>query len=240
MTRIHSVQVSVYSSDAYEHDSVTGIEGSYDSTINFIKKLNSLNVSTVFKSVQLKNTIHNYFKTKFLGESLSNKVVMDLSLSPGYANKNKVNNYQPSIEQMVDVYTSEWINSQLSVNNKHSPDNYPCSAGRKGLALSPCGDIYPCTGFPMKISNIYEEAIAKFWYNRYNNTQYHEWISIRITDLYKCNTYSYCAYCPEICAGAAWLKMGNYKYPSENSCQRAQALESVVMSQKLLIESEGR
>lgn len=224
----HKVSISVYSDDPKQHDSITGVQGSWQKSVNALKQLRNAGIRTAFKCIPTKDTINSYFKIKSFGESIADIVTMDMSLTPGYGGNLHPLSMLPSENQIKMILNQE-------VENTSKPfvpldiDSSPCGAGRKSLCVSPEGEIYPCNGFPVSLGNIHTTNICDLWSKADIGDHFlAKWRRTKIKDFHECGKHEYCSYCPEVCAGAAWLATGDYLSKNESSCRQAKAYHHVV------------
>ncbi|MBU5612869.1 radical SAM protein [Geomonas azotofigens] len=228
---VHKVDISVYSAVPKQHDAITGISGSWQRTINTFHLLRDARVPTVLKSIQMTSTVSGYHATKRLGEELGAKVLMDMSMSAGYGNNMRPLALLPSVEQMAEVFRVEIENGVYRTDMQLNKDRHPCGAGRKSLCISPDGTVYPCTGFPVGLGSIRDPGgITAIWQRGCLSQEgfLSKWRGIKISDFKECGTHDYCDYCPEVCAGAAWLATGDYLAANESSCRQAKAFLKAV------------
>ena len=226
---IHKVSLSLYSHDAQLHDQVTGIPGSWVQTVKSFRLLRKQGIQTACKSIPMASTIDGYFETKQLGVSLADSVSMDMSLSAGYGDNLSPLGLQPTERQMMDVFKKEIEQGKLKKQITLKLDKPPCGAGYKSLCIGPDGNIYPCTGFPYLLGNIRQHELPNIWRGSTTGTGFlSKWQKTRIADFDECGSHDYCDYCPEVCAGAAWLATGNYLAASQSSCKQARAYQQAV------------
>jgi AdoMet-dependent heme synthase len=228
---IHKVSLSLYSHEPALHDEITGIPGSWDRTVQVFKLLKRHNIQSAFKCIPMKSTVSGYFATKQLGASLADSVSMDMSLSAGYRENLSPLDLQPTEAQMTEIFSREIEQGNLKKEVKLDLTSSPCGAGKKSLCIAPNGNIYPCTGFPYSLGNIRESRLKKVWLESFVGKGFlAKWKETKISDFKECGTHDYCNYCPEVCAGAAWLATGNYLAASESSCRQARAYQQATIS----------
>lgn len=232
---IHKVSLSLYSHDAQLHDRITGIPGSWVQTVASFALLRKHGIQTACKSIPMTTTIDGYFETKQLGASLADSVSMDMSLSAGYGDNLSPLGLQPTERQMIDVFKKEIEQGTLKKQVALKLDKPPCGAGHKSLCIGPDGSIYPCTGFPYSLGNIRQDKLADIWRGSpADNGFLSRWQQTQIADFDECGSHDYCDYCPEVCAGAAWLATGNYLAANESSCRQARAYQQAIRQSEML------
>lgn len=226
---IHKVSLSLYSHEPALHEEITGIPGSWDRTVQAFKLLEMHDIQSAFKCIPMKTTVSGYFATKQLGRSLADSVSMDMSLSAGYRGNLAPLDLQPTEAQMTEIFLEEIELGDLKKKVTLDLASSPCGAGKKSLCVAPNGNIYPCTGFPYLLGNIRENNLRNIWTEGFSGNSFlKEWKHTKISDFQECGTHDYCDYCPEVCAGAAWLATGDYLATSESSCRQARAYQQAV------------
>ncbi len=104
---LHKVSISIYSSDADEHDAFTGVKGSWQKSINAFKFLQQLNIKTAFKCIPTKLTINKYFDIISLGSILADSVTMDMTIAPGYGKNLHPISYLADENEMIAIFAKE-------------------------------------------------------------------------------------------------------------------------------------
>lgn len=227
---IHKVSLSLYSHQPQAHDQITGVTGSWDQTVNSFRLLKQHGMQTACKSIPMHNTIDGYFETKDFCATLADSVSMDMSVSAGYGNNQTPLELQPTEEQMAAVFSQEIREGRFKKQVSLDLNQPPCGAGHKSLCIGPDGNIYPCTGFPYPLGNIRHDDLSAIWQKSYAGSGFLATLrQITIADFDECGSHDYCDYCPEVCAGAAWLATGNYRAASQSSCRQAMAYQQAVM-----------
>lgn len=228
---IHKVSLSLYSHEPQPHDQITGVSGSWGHTVNSFRLLKHYNMQTACKSIPMRDTVDDYFETKSFCATLADSVSMDMSVSPGYGNNQTPLKLQPTEKQMAAIFRQEIEEGRLKKQVFLDLNQPPCGAGRKSLCIGPDGNIYPCTGFPYPLGNIRHDKLSTIWDNGSAGSGFlATWRQITISDFDECGSHDYCNYCPEVCAGAAWLATGNYLAASQSSCMQARAYQMAVNS----------
>jgi radical SAM protein with 4Fe4S-binding SPASM domain len=228
---IHKVGISIYSSNSKLHDEITQVKGSFDKSVNALKKLFNKGIKTEINSVQLNNTVQGYFKTKNFTESLGGSVTMDFSLSPKLNGNLSPLSFEIDFDKLIVL--SATPNNPLSVSAKSNEWGYEynepvCGAGHDLLCLNPQGDVYPCASFPFSVGNIKTNSLKSIWKNSLygenkDNSLLANWQKIKLKDFKECGNYDYCSYCDQICPAEAFLERNNYLEKASYNCKQAKA-----------------
>jgi len=152
-----------------------------------------------------------------------------MSLSAGYRDNLSPLDLQPTEAQMTEIFIQEIEQGNLKKKVKLDLTSSPCGAGKKSLCIAPNGNTYPCTGFPYPLGNILNGGIKNIWLKSFTDQGFlSNWKQTKISDFKECGIHDYCDYCPEVCAGAAWLATGDYLAASESSCRQARAYQQAL------------
>ncbi|MCF8001621.1 MAG: radical SAM protein [Halanaerobiales bacterium] len=228
---IHKVGISIYSSDPKLHDEITQVKGSFDKSVNALKKLYNKGIKTEINSVQLNNTVQGYFKTKKLTESLGGSVTMDFSLSPKLNGDLSPLSFEIDFDKLIVL--SATSNTPLSVDTKKDEWGYRydepvCGAGHDLLCIGPQGGVYPCASFPFSVGNIKTTSLKSIWQDSLygknkNDSVLAQWQRVKLENFIECGKYDYCSYCDQICPAEAFLEKGNYLEKVSYNCKQAKA-----------------
>lgn len=83
----HSVEVSIYSSIPDIHDQVTRVSGSFQRSVDCIRRLNSAGIKTSMKTTLMNSTVGGYADCRKLAKSLGVTLIMDTNISPNLDGK---------------------------------------------------------------------------------------------------------------------------------------------------------
>jgi len=248
---LHSVEISIYSSNPEIHDQITKVPKSFEKSVNALRKLTESNIRGIMKSVQMKHTIQGYELTREFGEKIGVQVEIEALLSPAIdGNKSPLNHELPFAEM---VALSATAGSPLYVGDKNNnwgrknmqkAFNLPvCGAGRKRLAIDPEGQITPCTVMPIKVGSVRKEGVYTTWeralsqsrmpvaeLNNDNSSKNLSpdkflgyWQNIVLSSFDECGTHERCAWCRGLCPGDALLQTDNPLAAAETHCLESSA-----------------
>lgn len=244
---VHTIEVSVYSSDATKHEAITRVPGSHASTVDAMRRLVKAGVQTKLKSIQMDATVSGFRETEEFGESLGVSVEIETVLSPNVDGRTTPLSHQIEFNSLVAlaatpgspiyVGTAEtnWGRRNLEAAREHAV----CGAGRKRLNINPEGVISPCSVLPKEIGHVKGKGLRDAWQTSIakatnavtwdNISDLKEdqflsaWQSVVLKNFDECGTHDRCAWCVGMCPGDAMLQTGNPLAAAANHCRQSAA-----------------
>lgn len=239
-----SIEISIYSADAEQHDALTRVPGSFDKSMDALNYFRSTGVRTTFKSSLTHGTIGNWQNTQSLGERSADTVILNPMISPGVDGKPAPLSTAAEFGELVvlaampgsPIYVGgadqNWGKSDTPVRSQK-----PCGAGHSSIAITPEGEIYPCIAFPMSIGNFRQNGLLPLKRlppspiaensPTFTTTDpvalLDQWRSVRMENMSDCGKHERCHYCGDLCPGDAFVQTGNPLRAAENHCRQAYA-----------------
>jgi len=200
---IRDIHISLYSTQDIIHDKITGLKGSYNKTINTILALKNnginVNLSCIIMS-ENKNELKGLASFAKINDL---KCDFSFKIAPSYNSKNpQLLNcfsedylYQYSIDPDIKLYNDLYKNIRPHLS-KTTNKNIACQAGFRTLAITPEGNIIPCTALRFPMGNILTDSIANMWKN---SSDLHFWRNKANKikkDCINCKALDICEPCP--------------------------------------------
>jgi len=210
-----SVATSLYGSSAATHESVTGVEGSFERTLNGIKLLVDRGLTTIVQTLVMKQNMAETSRIKDLVESLGARPIINIGMAPSKSGANYPFRHESALE---DLMHCGW--------KPDVPDTMQnicagtCKAGKAMCSVSPGGDVFPCIMFPLKLGSLRQSSFNAMW-GLEPCAELRYLRSISSNDLAVCNKCDLAAYCHR-CTGVAYIESGSMKGPSPSACRQAQ------------------
>jgi len=224
-----SVGVSIYAGRADLHDAITTNKGSFEKSVNAIRRLRKAGVPVIIKSPLMKSTAPHWREIEALANDLGCDYQFDLSITA--KNDGKLSPLAQRVTDnavLEDIFASRYY--RLYVNDEPmsamvgpSPETGLCGAGASGLCISPDGVIRPCIGLTTPIGRWPENSLDEVWRT---SPFFSEFGAIRMNEITPCNNCSDFKYCSR-CPGAWHAEHGDYRKPSSYSCTLAHAWATV-------------
>lgn len=203
---IRTIYMSLYGSNAYVHDSVTDIKGSFQKTIDVAKKLIDKNISVVFQIMVMTINYHDYDDIIELVEKIGAEYRVGFSI---------INTNNGSDEpQKFFIDNSEAIkNIMIKAGNRFSfmdgdmvlsNDEYDsiCGAGETALSISPDGVVYPCVSLKYSLGRLNSKSLKEIWYGRLRKLLLEK---LKWKNTLQCCDCKYMEYCPH-CVGISYAE----------------------------------
>lgn len=174
---VKDVQVSLYSYNKHEHESVTLTKGSYDRTINGINLLVQNEIPLTVSTIITKGNIDKLedmikflinLKVKKMAIGIFSKVGRGLTSSDEWtitkAEKDEVTSIinDMGYKYKDSITISKWVNRENDLNCDNEVEGLSCGAGLSIWTISEKGNIKPCDFFPddlFSFGNIIENNI---------------------------------------------------------------------------------
>ncbi|MBQ7624409.1 MAG: radical SAM protein [Clostridia bacterium] len=225
------IGISLYSTDAQSHDTVTSVSGSYEKTVNVIKRLCGDGISVQIKNFLLGFTCKDCIKVAAFGKEINANVTADISLIPTIEGDRKTLKYALKEEDLFELFKNP--DSPLFIGEKHylfkvedHINESLCFGGFSGVCVSPDLEVHVCTSLPMSLGNLKNTSLSEIWSganSKKQDNKLYQWRSKTFGDLKDCYKESYCRFC-RYCAGMAFLENG-YLKKSDVLCAQAKAKE---------------
>ena len=227
-----SVQTSLYAMDEKIHDAITQQHGSFEKTINAIKRLRERNVPLQINCPIMKLNLKHYIDVLNFAKSLNIEADSDFLLYGCYdfSKSNlecRLNTHE--IEHIITMSMSKLSNKHDDINpskrvNSESPI---CPVCKNSLCISNEGDVYPCEGWQsLIIGNIKEHSLSDLWEN---SDVINRLRNLEFKDFPKCNSCPDSKYCNTcLVMNANEDVNGNYMHVNSFQCEAARIKHSQI------------
>jgi radical SAM protein with 4Fe4S-binding SPASM domain len=216
---IRKISISLYSSYEPTHDKITQHPGSCESTKNAIDDLILKGFNVELKTLLMKPDFDDYQLTCAYAHSRKCSYITDISMTPLLNSDKKTLSLSIDEKDYIQLCQDN-LSPFKPVENIVKPEKAPCNAGRYSLYCDSDGSIYPCVSFRKALGTI-NSGLKAAW----NSNELQEWQNVKNKDFYDFGKYSFCKYCPEICAGIAQLENNDFHICRKSDCYRAKAHE---------------
>lgn len=219
-----TVEISLYAMNPLVHDTITGIDGSYNKTIDAFYHLKRLNITTVVKTTVMKNNVNELDNLAAFAKGIGARFEYALTVVPQTTGKRDVICHRLNEQELENVYVRypELIKG-IHEGGVKSFDPL-CSAGINSIYIGPDGGVFPCMLLLQGDGNIREKPLREIW----NGPVFKKIRSIRYEDLHACISCEAAAFCDR-CAGLAYLEHGDLLGPSLHDCRVAHVRQRAVL-----------
>lgn len=176
---LNSVSFSLYGRNPFFHDSITGVKGSFESSLKNILMFKSAGIDVFVKTIVFNNHVDEYEKLHQFCEQIGIAVRPATVLVPKY---NGCSNRDLMMDEKsaTRFYEYECKRNQQEKSLgliKRSPNSSVCSAGLSSLCVNPYGEVTACNSLPIPVGNIREQRLSDIWYkseslNRIRNIKF--------------------------------------------------------------------
>jgi len=201
---IRKLYISLYGANEEIHDKITNKKGSFNKTIETIKKLvkNGIPISLNCPIMNInENQVENLAK---LSKELNVNCEFSFKISPSQ-NKNKNIEHLNSFSEDLILKNAKNPNVKLyntllsrfsELSEIKTTNTHYCQAGFRTITISPNGDLIPCTSIRYVMGNIFKNSflylwnkgkLLKKWQNEYNLIN---------NKCANCKAFSFCEPCP--------------------------------------------
>lgn len=168
--RISKITLSVYGGTAAVHESVTGIQGSFDRTVAAVRRMAEMDLPYAIFSMQMKANAPHHKETAAFFESNGFRyqfgalmlVREDGCMSP--LDQRLDDDILDELPIPWDAYLNPEPESAPSGYTKDTPISEWCVAGRYATIL-PNGDLAPCALIKTPAGNLKEKSFREIWEN---------------------------------------------------------------------------
>jgi len=210
-----AISTSLYGASAATHDAVTQVHGSFEKTLEGIKLLVDRGLDPLVQTLVMKSNLNELEQIQKLVASLGATLHIDMAIVPSKTGADFPFQYEPSVEELARC---KWLPDGIC--EAHNGDYGLCKAGKALCVVSPGGDVFPCSIFPLKLGNLKQSSFDTIW-SLEPCAELRYLRSMRRTDLYACSKCDLAAYCRR-CTGIAYLESGHLDGPSSSACRQAQ------------------
>jgi len=222
---IAGVHVSLYGATPASHEFVTRVAGSYEKTIRAVKLLRERRIRARFNTTIMKCNVKEHQKIEDLGKTLGVKNNFDPFLlskvdQPGSAADIRIND--EDLKNL--IIEREWVPDDELVAKSRLESHLLCVAGKRRCAISPLGEVFPCTSWRIFLGDLRRQSFTDIW----QGEAVRRIRSITVEDLptcARCEMVKYCARCP----GMIQMENenGGISGPSSVNCRIARAIKEV-------------
>jgi len=218
-----AVEISIYGMRGDVHDGITQRRGSLRKSLRAAVLLRRAGVPVLIKSPMLAGTDGGHFDLVDAARRLGAGYKIDPSLISRRDGGTEPLSSRPSIDDLQELLSDRRVVPELGeLPPRRDPAEAPCAIGRRVVRIGPTGDVFACSVFPVPAGNVREQPFLDIWRN---SPVLREIRGITLGDLEgECSTCSRQGYCGR-CSSQALLEHGNFKGPSAEACDRAEARE---------------
>jgi radical SAM protein with 4Fe4S-binding SPASM domain len=205
--RLSSVQVSLYSMDPREHDSITQVPGSFEKTLEAMLKLIKNDIPLQISCPTMKQNKNSFVKVLKWANEHKIRAITDYIMMARY------DHTKDNLDNRLDLQEVSEVINDIIENDKdyqmelQAPDfvqsttvnrveEAPCGVAHTSLCMVADGSVYPCPGWQdYVVGNVNKNPLNEIWENS-ERIQFLR--SIRKKDFSKCidcKDFNFCNMC---------------------------------------------
>lgn len=215
------VRISVYSDVAAEHDRVTRVPGSFESTTATMKKLRERGVIITMVTPLTSACTASAERLEALARSLDCTLETSSALTAREDGSDAPFELRPDAAQMEEYFRAEQAGAAAPVVARGERlEQHPCGACSR-ITIHSDGSVRPCTHLPVELDHVRQNgpgAIARLG----QNDAFQRIAAIRWRDLHGCRDCALVQWCSRCHGSAAW-EHGDAFGPQASACARALA-----------------
>ncbi len=203
------IEISLHGSTKEVHEKITGIEGSFDKSLNAIKLIKKNGMRVKLKSNVLKSNFDDIENIIKLAEDMDIDYTFDPFIFPGRDLCQEQTEERIGDKELKSIFINPKIGKKLECTDEFSylemPENRLCGAGSNIFNISSNGDVYPCIPLKIKAGNIRENSLVKIWNT---SKELNDIRNYKVKHLEKCDTCELIKKCSK-CMAMSYNENGN-------------------------------
>lgn len=219
----HIVGVSIYSGKAEDHDAITRIPGSWQRSMQVVRRLSDLSVPLELKCCVMQPNLHSYYMVADIARQVGAQPQFEVNISDSNDGDQCARQLRLTEEQLYIVLRDNNIPMYVGPEapsyggQPKLMDQNACGAGKNSFCITPEGNLQCCPAFPMPFGNLKEKSLQEIIIG---NEQLKAWKTDALKNYEECGQHDYCSYC-NLCAGHNYIEHGDYHRAAENCCYMA-------------------
>lgn len=237
---LFNVQVSLYSTDATEHESITSVRGSWARTKRNIELFAKNDIPLMISCPIMKQNYKSIKSIKEYADYLKIDCYFDAimmaqtggctsNLDTRIPESESIEIIRSLIETKIDfinaIKSSKNINELLS--KRFARRMSTCKIMDSGICIDSDGTIYPCPGWnQMSLGNIVDNPLQDIWEDNATAIHLRSIVPSNFIKCSSCNLKNFCDMCPVY----NYNENGAIDQPVGIFCSRAKKLKSIIIS----------
>jgi radical SAM protein with 4Fe4S-binding SPASM domain len=224
------VAISLYAASADAHDRITGTEGSFERSLETLRRLKELGVACRVACVLMNENLSEYQGLIALAESMGCSCRFDPTVGPRADGDVTPLAHRVSADLLAPFFLDEFV-MEATREGRLALHPVPpsagkaggCSAGFTGLFVEATGAVWPCIGLPPSLGNVADRAFLEVWRGDVARGFRHAMSGPR-TECQRCERLPLCStYCPRIAAAENGDALGK----SARACEMAAMVQNL-------------
>ncbi len=229
-----AIEISLYGATQETHESITGVPGSYNRTVNAFRLLQERGILTIMKTVWMKKNFREFCKLVDLSKTLQAIPRFTPLICPSDNGSTHPLALRLSDEELFQLYTSAFrVNQGMAVGRPEKPKEdskkeqsaaaLRCNAALTHCNISPYGRVTPCNQLRQISGDLGKESFSHIWTSSPRFRHLRSLASHSIPQCLDCQMSIYCFYC----AGLSSAEDGDLLAPASELCRLAKIYKEV-------------
>ena len=237
--RMFNVQVSLYSHKAAEHEAITCRKGSWQRTIDGLRKLARHHVPVTISCPIMRQNVNSIESLHALAASMGFECYFDdimMARHDGDTGNLQVRIAPAEMPSLIERMIRLRPDFMEAIRESKSEDELltrqfarrmnMCGIMSSGMCIDSDGTAYPCAGWNgMRIGNIHQTPLAEIWSRGDRVAELRSVTPKRFDKCGKCTLHNFC----DMCVVYNYNENADITTPCAAFCQKASITKSVVM-----------
>ena len=214
------VGVSIYSSEPSVHDYITRIPGSWERSMQVVRRLAELAVPMNIKCCVMRPNLKSYRGVVEIARDAGAQPQFEINVSDSIEGDRCVSRYlrlSPEEYELVlrDDNVPQYVGKEAPNfgGQPRKMDVNACGSGIHSFCISPDGDLNICSAFHKSFGNLREVSLRQ----ALASEDYSLWQKVTLEDYEECGRHDYCGYC-NLCPGHGHSEHGDFRKAAEICC----------------------
>lgn len=215
------IAMSIYADSSKIHDAITRVPGSFDKSIEVLRRLHALNIPLTIKCCLMRQNVKYYRGVVEIAKELDAEIQIDNRVFDSLdGNNNASTCLQLTPNQLNIVYQDKFcpmfVNTDMIKYNwkKRDLEKPACKAGINSMCITPEGNLIPCVCYHKVLGNLKASSLKDILSQK---VVLSEALSCPVKEYEECGKHDYCDLCM-LCPGLNFAEHGDIKKSSSTSC----------------------
>jgi radical SAM protein with 4Fe4S-binding SPASM domain len=212
------IQVSLYGSTKKTHESITGIDDSFERTFDSIQLLKFYNFKFRIATIIMKQNCHETKDLIAIAKKMKCELTLDHVLTPRYSRSKKPLAYRITDNQVKEsvakLKSAGRILAKSDLEVQYEDYSFLPLGGRTACYISAQGEVFPECCLRIVAGSIRKEPFKKIWQDSrvFKNLRK---LTREDFSCFSCEHHRYCSWGP----GLSWLEHGDFKTAPLEICR---------------------
>jgi len=219
---ISGVEISLYG-DKNFHDSLTGVNGSFDMIINSLKWLKEAEIAVTLKCLAMKGNLDQHGYLIGIAQYYGARFKPGVTIYPRTDGSQEPCNLRIPRDSFSMDHLNNWFLEVKQTENNKEKGQYKnkkiCKAGRSFASITPDGRVRACPMIPLDLGDLKKRSFKSIWHTEISE-ELKMLRSFTINDLRECSKCDISGFCVP-CIGLNYLENSDFFRPSKEFCRIA-------------------